>query len=137
MLGLQAGSADMLGVPFTDLLTDGVVIQQSNAKALENSVDIHCILQLVRTARAQGLTVPVLLMGYYNPVRAYEEERLLLDNKAAGVNGADVARNFIEDYVRNHAQDPDVDGRRPASNESGTPSPCMQFLESLDATRGS
>ncbi|PLB43837.1 tryptophan synthase [Aspergillus steynii IBT 23096] len=89
MLGLQAGGADIieLGVPFTDPLTDGVVIQRSNAQALENGVDIHCILQIVGTARAQGLTVPVLLMGYYNPVRAYGEERLLLDSKSAGVNG--------------------------------------------------
>ncbi|CAG7925907.1 unnamed protein product [Penicillium olsonii] len=89
MLGLQAGGADIieLGVPFTDPLTDGLTIQKSNAKALENGVNIQCMLRIIRTARARGLTVPVLLMGYYNPVLAYGEQRLLLDTKAAGANG--------------------------------------------------
>lgn len=45
------------------------------------------MLAMVREARSQGLTVPVLLMGYYNPVRAYGEERLLKECCDAGVNG--------------------------------------------------
>lgn len=42
---------------------------------------------MVRDARTQGLKAPVMLMGYYNPIRAYGEEKLLEDCKAAGVNG--------------------------------------------------
>src|SRR3569833_1000977 len=42
---------------------------------------------MVRDARKQGLKAPVLLMGYYNPIRAYGEEKALQDCKAAGVNG--------------------------------------------------
>ncbi len=42
---------------------------------------------MVRDARSRGLQVPVLLMGYYNPLRAYGEERLVQDSKEAGVNG--------------------------------------------------
>jgi len=42
---------------------------------------------MVRTARKKGLTVPVVLMGYYNPMLSYGEERLMKDCKDAGVNG--------------------------------------------------
>lgn len=42
---------------------------------------------MVRDARKQGLKCPVLLMGYYNPMRAYGEEKLLQDCKEAGING--------------------------------------------------
>lgn len=45
------------------------------------------MLQLVRDARKKGLTVPVLFMGYYNPILSYGEERLLKDCKEAGING--------------------------------------------------
>lgn len=64
-------------------------IQQANAKALENGVQISYILQMVNSARKHGLAVPVLLVGYCSPVRAYAygEEKLLRDCKAAGVDG--------------------------------------------------
>lgn len=55
--------------------------------ALENNVTLADTLQIVRDARKKGLRAPVLLMGYYNPMRAYGEERLLDDCKEAGVNG--------------------------------------------------
>ncbi len=45
------------------------------------------MLQMVREARSQGLRAPVLAMGYYNPLRAYGEERLLRDCREAGING--------------------------------------------------
>ena len=44
-------------------------------------------LQMVRDARKMGLKAPILLMGYYNPLRAYGEEKLLRDSKEAGANG--------------------------------------------------
>lgn len=76
-----------LGIPFTDPLTDGPTIQKSNAQALQNGVRIPEMLQMVREARKRGLTAPVVFMGYYNPVRAYGEEKMLRDCRAAGVNG--------------------------------------------------
>lgn len=42
---------------------------------------------MVRDARKRGLTIPVLLMGYYNPLLSYGEEKMLKDSKEAGVNG--------------------------------------------------
>ncbi|KAJ6083869.1 tryptophan synthase, partial [Penicillium canescens] len=102
MLALEAGGADIieLGIPFTDPLTDGVVIQRSNVKALENNVDILSMLRMVKEARERGLNVPVLFMGYYNPVLAYGEHKLLLDSKNAGVNGFIIVDLPPEDALR-------------------------------------
>ncbi|KAI1406838.1 tryptophan synthetase [Hypoxylon sp. FL1857] len=89
LLGLQKGGADVLelGVPFTDPIADGPTIQTANTVALANGVTIKSTLDMVREARSKGLTAPVLLMGYYNPLLSYGEDELLRDCKAAGVNG--------------------------------------------------
>lgn len=76
-----------LGIPFTDPIADGPTIQRANTKALDNGVTVTTVLQLVRTARSRGLKAPLLLMGYYNPLLRYGEERMLNDCKEAGVNG--------------------------------------------------
>ena len=76
-----------MGIPFTDPIADGPTIQTSNTVALSHGVTIQSTLQMVKDSRSQGLTVPVLLMGYYNPLLSYGEEALLNDCKAAGVNG--------------------------------------------------
>ncbi|KGO64839.1 Aldolase-type TIM barrel [Penicillium expansum] len=104
MLSMQAGGADIieLGIPFTDHVTEGLTIQHANAKALENGVRISHILQMVKSARTQGLAVPVLLVGYYKPVREYSygEEKLLRDCKAAGVDGLVIVDLAPEDAVQ-------------------------------------
>ncbi|KAJ6126915.1 hypothetical protein N7523_002527 [Penicillium sp. IBT 18751x] len=89
LLGLENGGADIieLGIPFTDPIADGPTIQKANTKALENGVTVTTVLELVRTARRRGLKTPLLLMGYYNPVLRYGDERMLKDCKEAGVNG--------------------------------------------------
>jgi tryptophan synthase len=75
------------GLAFTDPIADGPTIQKSNTIALQNGATITNALEQVRIARSRGLHVPVLFMGYYNPVIAYGEERLLKDCREAGVNG--------------------------------------------------
>ncbi|KAI2468839.1 tryptophan synthetase [Annulohypoxylon bovei var. microspora] len=89
LLGMQNGGADIieLGVPFTDPIADGPTIQTSNTVALANGVTIRSTLDMVREARSRGLTAPVLLMGYYNPLLSYGEDALLRDCKEARVNG--------------------------------------------------
>ncbi|EAW14172.1 tryptophan synthase TRP5 [Aspergillus clavatus NRRL 1] len=89
LLGLENGGADIieLGIPFTDPIADGPTIQKANTKALANGVTVTIVLQMVRTARSRGLKAPLLLMGYYNPLLRYGEERMLKDCKEAGVNG--------------------------------------------------
>ncbi|KAK0613679.1 tryptophan synthase beta subunit-like PLP-dependent enzyme [Immersiella caudata] len=89
LLAMERGGADVieLGVPFTDPIADGPTIQTSNTVALKNGVTIQSTLQMVREARSRGLKAPILLMGYYNPLLSYGEERLLNDCREAGVNG--------------------------------------------------
>lgn len=76
-----------LGVPFTDPIADGPTIQTANTVALANGVTIKSTLGMIREARSKGLTAPVLLMGYYNPLLSYGEDALLRDCQEAGVNG--------------------------------------------------
>ncbi|KAK6430473.1 anthranilate synthase / indole-3-glycerol phosphate synthase [Oleoguttula sp. CCFEE 5521] len=89
LLAMEAGGADIieLGTPFTDPIADGPTIQSANTISLQNGTTTRDCLQIVRDARKEGLRAPVLLMGYYNPLLAYGEERMLQDAKEAGVNG--------------------------------------------------
>ena len=89
MLAMQAGGADLieLGMPFTDPIADGQTIQKANTIALRNGVTTESCLNMLKLARARGLMVPVLLMGYYNPVLSYGEDRIMTDAKEAGANG--------------------------------------------------
>lgn len=89
LLALQAGGADVLelGVPFSDPMADGGTIQRASEVALAGGATLAGCLAAVRAARAAGLTVPVVLMGYYNPALAYGEARLVADAAAAGVSG--------------------------------------------------
>ncbi|ODN99505.1 tryptophan synthase, beta subunit [Cryptococcus wingfieldii CBS 7118] len=89
MLALEAGGADIieLGMPFSDPVADGPVIQKANTVAINNHVSYADCLEYVRQARDQGLKAPVLLMGYYNPLIAYGEEKAVQDALSAGANG--------------------------------------------------
>lgn len=89
LLSMEAGGADIieLGTPFTDPIADGPTIQTANTQALANGTTTTTCLNIVKEARSKGLKAPVLLMGYYNPLLAYGEEKMLKDCKEAGVNG--------------------------------------------------
>ena len=89
LLALEAGGADIieLGVPFTDPQADGTTIQRASEVALRNKVRLPDCLEYIKSARAQGLTVPVVLMGYFNPFLNYGSERLMDDMVAAGGDG--------------------------------------------------
>ncbi|KAI9883920.1 MAG: anthranilate synthase / indole-3-glycerol phosphate synthase [Watsoniomyces obsoletus] len=102
MLGMEAGGADIieLGLPFTDPIADGPTVQKANTVALANNVTVTSALEMVRTARKEGLKVPVLFMGYYNPVLIYGEERMITDARAAGVNGFIIVDLPPEEAVR-------------------------------------
>lgn len=76
-----------LGVPFSDPLADGPTIQRSTQIALENGTTTAVCLQTVRTLRQRGVTTPIMLMGYYNPILAYGQGKYVTDAAAAGVDG--------------------------------------------------
>ncbi|KAJ3567949.1 hypothetical protein NP233_g6028 [Leucocoprinus birnbaumii] len=89
LLAMQAGGADVieLGVPFSDPIADGPTIQKTNTIALKNNIDYTTVLGQLKEARSKGLTAPVLLMGYYNPLLAYGEDKAIQDAATAGANG--------------------------------------------------
>ena len=86
---LVSCGADLLelGVPFSDPLADGPVIQAATQRALENGVTLDDCIAMVGELRARGIQTPALLMGYVNPILAYGIERFVADSAAAGADG--------------------------------------------------
>ena len=84
-----AGGADAMeiGVPFSDPLADGVTNQEAYQQALANGVTLQTIFDDVRTLRASGVSVPLLLMGYCNPLLAHGASSLVDEAVEAGVDG--------------------------------------------------
>lgn len=89
LLAMQAGGSDVLelGIPFTDPQADGATIQKANETALKFGVSLNQCLDMVEEARKQGLAVPVVLMGYYNPFLSFGFDKLMDKSKAVGVDG--------------------------------------------------
>src|SRR5262245_48916517 len=76
-----------LGMPFSDPMADGPAIQASSQRALKAGHSMVKTLEIVREFRAQNDTTPIVLMGYYNPIYVYGNDRFIKDAKAAGVDG--------------------------------------------------
>jgi tryptophan synthase alpha chain len=95
MLAMAEAGADVieLGVPFSDPMADGPVIQRAGERALKHGIGLPQVLDYVRAFRASNASTPVVLMGYANPVERYGIERFVTDAKAAGVDGV-----LIVDY---------------------------------------
>jgi len=95
MRALQESGADMieLGMPYSDPLADGPVIQRSSTIALKNGMTIKALFEQIKDLRESpsfggvGETIPVLLMGYMNPVLQYGFEKFCEDAAAAGIDG--------------------------------------------------
>ncbi len=105
---LQNSGADIieLGMPYSDPIGDGPVIQDAAQVAIRNGVHIGSLLDLVRKARAgEGcvkITVPIVLMGYCNPLIAYGGDCFLNDASEAGVDGLlipDLPPEEAEDFL--------------------------------------
>lgn len=88
MKALQENGADIieLGMPYSDPLADGPVIQQSGAVALANGMTIATLFEQLKNFRSQ-ISIPVILMGYMNPVLQYGFEKFCADAAAVGVDG--------------------------------------------------
>ncbi|MAS34592.1 MAG: tryptophan synthase subunit alpha [Anaerolineaceae bacterium] len=76
-----------IGIPFSDPLADGPTIQAATQVALENGTTVRDCLRAVKELRERGVTQPMLLMGYLNPMIAYGVEQFVCDAKAAGADG--------------------------------------------------
>jgi tryptophan synthase alpha chain len=89
MHALVSAGADVieLGMPFSDPMADGPVVQKASERALARGIGLAKTLGMVREFRAADRETPVVLMGYANPVERYGSERFVADAGAAGVDG--------------------------------------------------
>ena len=93
MQALAAGGADIieLGVPFSDPMADGPVIQQASERALARGIGMAQVLDAVRTFRRADAKTPVVLMGYANPIERYDQRHgagaFIAAAREAGVDG--------------------------------------------------
>ncbi|MBK9493044.1 MAG: tryptophan synthase subunit alpha [Xanthomonadales bacterium] len=89
MHALVVAGADIieLGVPFSDPMADGPVIQQSSERALARKVGLRSVLSMVSEFRQSDQTTPVVLMGYLNPVEMFGLDRFAEAASLAGVDG--------------------------------------------------
>ena len=88
LYALQTNGADMIevGMPYSDPIADGPVIQQSNMVAIENGMTIHFLFEQLNSVK-NSITVPLIMMGYLNPVLQYGLEKFCKDASAAGISG--------------------------------------------------
>lgn len=86
---LPEAGADIveLGMPFSDPMAEGPPIQRASQRALRSGQTMARTLEMVREFRSGDDATPLVLMGYYNPIYSYGNERFLDDAKAAGVDG--------------------------------------------------
>lgn len=86
---LAKNGADLIevGISFSDPLADGPVIQKATQIALEHGITVKKSLAAVAELRKRGVTIPLILMGYFNPMLAYGLEKFIQDAKEAGADG--------------------------------------------------
>ncbi|WP_191084071.1 tryptophan synthase subunit alpha [Roseococcus microcysteis] len=87
--GMPGAGADLIeiGVPFTDPMADGPIIQLAGQRGLKAGATLGGTLEMVREFRAGDSETPVILMGYLNPILSYGAERFVADAASAGVDG--------------------------------------------------
>src|ERR1035437_4986451 len=90
MHALAAGGADVieLGIPFSDPMAEGPVIQRACERALKFGVGMHDVLGFVKEFRTTDAVTPIVLMGYANPIERMGQQTFIQAAKEAGVDGA-------------------------------------------------
>jgi tryptophan synthase alpha chain len=108
---LEKAGADVIeiGIPFSDPVADGPTIQQSNKVALDNGITLPLILQQVREIR-KAVNMPIILMGYVNPVMQYGVEKFAKDAAAAGVDGVILPDMPLVEYERDYRKTFEANG---------------------------
>ena len=101
VIALERGGVDIieLGMPFSDPLADGPVIQESSAVALKNGVTLSSIFTEVMRIRRRS-QIPIVLMGYLNPILHYGEEEFFDQAASSGVDGIILPEVPLEEYDR-------------------------------------
>ena len=104
---LPGAGADIieLGMPFSDPMADGPIIQASGQRALGAGINIGKIFSIVTAFRDGDQETPIILMGYYNPVYIYGIEKFIKDAEAAGVDGLIIVDLPLEENEMQDALD--------------------------------
>ena len=102
---LESAKVDMIeiGIPFSDPIADGPTIQESNKVALEQGMNVALLLTQVAELRAT-VKMPIVLMGYFNPVMQYGVERFFKDAAKAGVDGLILPDLPIDEFEKKYKQ---------------------------------
>ena len=102
---LQESGADIveLGIPFSDPLADGPVIQKSSETALKNGMSIAILFRQLKDFR-KHIHIPVLLMGYFNPILQYGVEQFLKEAAELGIDGLIVPDLPLHEYEKQYAE---------------------------------
>lgn len=97
---LEKSGVDLIeiGIPFSDPIADGPTIQQSNKVALNNGMTLKLLLEQLREIR-KTVKLPIILMGYLNPVLQYGMEKFCSEASASGVDGIILPDMPMEEYV--------------------------------------
>lgn len=100
---LSKAGVDMveIGMPFSDPLADGPVIQGSNAKALQNGMSLKMLFKQLKNVRRE-IHIPLLLMGYINPVLKFGIEEFCLQCHKVGIDGVIIPDLPIEIYIEKY-----------------------------------
>ena len=105
MTALQTYGADLieLGMPYSDPLADGPVIQESSARSIENGMTIDRLFEQLKDMRL-SITVPVILMGYMNPVLQYGFEKFCMKAASVGIDGLILPDLPMHEYETEYGQ---------------------------------
>lgn len=100
---LERNGVDLIeiGIPFSDPMADGVVIQASATQALKNGMSLKVLFEQLADIRKE-VSIPLVLMGYFNPILQYGFERFCIDAKRCGIDGVIVPDLPYEQYVSDY-----------------------------------
>jgi len=103
ILALQNAGIDLIevGIPFSDPLADGPVIQESSTAALRNGMNLHLLFSQLEQIKDK-VHIPLILMGYLNPVMQYGFENFCKDCKKTGISGMIIPDLPFNDYLNEY-----------------------------------
>ena len=98
---LASNGIDMIevGIPFSDPMADGPVIQDAATKALKNGMSLKLLFSQLKDIRRQGVEIPLILMGYLNPIVSYGIEAFCQSCQKCGIDGAIIPDLPFRDYM--------------------------------------
>ncbi len=110
-VALERAGADIIeiGIPFSDPIADGPTIQESNKQALDSGMNLHLLLEQVQEIR-ESVSIPIILMGYINPVLQFGFEKFVKEAARVGVDGLILPDLPVDEYLEMYKSIVDENG---------------------------